>query len=148
MAKKLDVREYEAELIKVLDGDTIDCYIDLGFDLKIKKRIRYMGIDTWESRTRDAEEKVKGLAAKARNKELLEAGKFKLKSFGTGKFGRVLGEVFVETDNGLQSVNQILIDEGHAYEYDGGKKKKFIAEIKEEKAAKKKDLVDKPAEEE
>ena len=53
MGKKLDVREYEAELIKVLDGDTIDCYIDLGFDLKIKKRIRYMGIDTWESRTRD-----------------------------------------------------------------------------------------------
>ena len=52
MGKKLDVREYEAELIKVLDGDTIDCYIDLGFDLKIKKRIRYMGIDTWESRTR------------------------------------------------------------------------------------------------
>ena len=53
MAKKLDSREYEAELIKVLDGDTIDCYIYLGFDLKIKKRIRYMGIDTWESRTRD-----------------------------------------------------------------------------------------------
>ena len=147
MAKKLDAREYEAELIKVLDGDTIDCWIDLGFDLKIKKRIRYMGIDTWESRTRDLDEKKKGLAAKARNKELLEAGRFKLKSFGTGKFGRVLGEVFVETDNGLQSVNQILIDEGHAYEYDGGKKKKFIAEIKKEKAAKKEDLVDKLAEE-
>ena len=59
MGKKLDVREYEAELIKVLDGDTIDCYIDLGFDLKIKKRIRYMGIDTWESRTRDLDEKKK-----------------------------------------------------------------------------------------
>ena len=80
MAKKLDVREYQCELIKVLDGDTIDCYIDLGFDLKIKKRIRYMGIDTWESRTRDLEEKAKGLLAKARNKELLEAGVFKLKS--------------------------------------------------------------------
>ena len=63
MAKKLDTREYEAELVKVLDGDTIDCYIDLGFDLKIKKRIRYMGIDTWESRTRDLEEKAKGLKA-------------------------------------------------------------------------------------
>ena len=142
MAKKLDAREYEAELIKVLDGDTIDCWIDLGFDLKIKKRIRYMGIDTWESRTRDLEEKAKGLKAKARNKELLEGGVFKLKSFGTGKFGRVLGEVFVETDNGLQSVNQILIDEGHAYEYDGGKKKAFVAEIATEKAAKKEDLVD------
>ena len=147
MAKKLDAREYEAELIKVLDGDTIDCYIDLGFDIKIKKRVRYMGIDTWESRTRDLAEKEKGLAAKARNKELLEAGTFKIVSHGTGKFGRVLGEVFVETENGLESVNQILINEGHAYEYDGGKKKKFIAEIKKEKDGKKKDLVDKPAEE-
>ena len=151
MAKKPASFEYNATLIKVLDGDTIDCWIDLGFDLKIKKRVRYMGIDTWESRTRDLEEKKKGLAAKARNKELLESGTFKLVSHGTGKFGRVLGEVFIEIlepARSLESVNQILIDEGHAYEYDGGKKKKFIAEIKEEKAAKKKDLVDKPAEEE
>ena len=162
MAKKLNVREYEAELIKVLDGDTIDCYIDLGFNLKVKKRIRYMGIDTWESRTRDLDEKKKGLAAKARNKELLEAGNFKLKSFGTGKFGRVLGEIFVspdavghtisenvdKTSDGLVSINDILINEGHAYEYDGGKKKKFVSEIATEKAAKKEDLVDKPAEEE
>ena len=162
MSKKLDAREYEAELIKVLDGDTIDCYIDLGFDLKIKKRIRYMGIDTWESRTRDKNEKVKGLAAKARNKELLEAGVFKIVSYGTGKFGRVLGEIFVSPDavgheiaenvdkssDGLVSINDILINEGHAYEYDGGKKKKFVAEIETEKAAKKEDLVDKPAEEE
>ena len=161
MSKKLDAREYEAELIKVLDGDTIDCYIDLGFDLKIKKRIRYMGIDTWESRTRDKNEKVKGLAAKARNKELLEAGVFKIVSYGTGKFGRVLGEIFVspdavgheisenvdKTSDGLVSINDILINEGHAYEYDGGKKKKFVAEIETEKAAKKEDLVDKPAEE-
>ena len=78
---------------------------------------------------------------------MLESCTFKLVSHGTGKFGRVLGEVFVETDNGLQSVNQILINEGHAYEYDGGKKKKFVAEIEIEKAAKKEDLVDKPAEE-
>ena len=147
MAKKPASFEYNGTLIRVLDGDTIDCYIDLGFDLKIKKRIRYMGIDTWESRTRDKEEKVKGLAAKARNKELLEAGTFKIISHGTGKFGRVLGEVFVETENGIESVNQILINEGHAYEYDGGKKKKFVAEIENEKAGKKQDLVDKPAEE-
>ena len=161
MGKKLDVREYEADLIKVLDGDTIDCYIDLGFDLKIKKRIRYMGIDTWESRTRDLDEKKKGLAAKARNKELLEAGVFKIVSYGTGKFGRVLGEIFVSPDavgheisenvdrstDGLVSINDILINEGHAYEYGGGKKKKFVSEIETEKAAKKEDLVDKPAEE-
>ena len=160
MGKKLDVREYQCELIRVLDGDTIDCYIDLGFNLKVKKRVRYMGIDTWESRTRDKEEKVKGLAAKARNKELLEAGVFKIVSYGTGKFGRVLGEIFVspdavghevsenvdKTSDGLVSINDILINEGHAYEYDGGKKKKFVSEIEKEKAGKKEDLVDKPAE--
>jgi len=110
MGKKLEVREYEAELIKVLDGDTIDCYIDLGFDLKVKKRIRYMGIDTWESRTRDLDEKKKGLAAKARNKELLEAGKFKLISFGTGKFGRVLGEVLSHLNMSVtRLMNQLTI---------------------------------------
>ena len=156
--------EYNAQLIKVLDGDTIDCYIDLGFDLKIKKRVRYMGIDTWESRTRDLEEKKKGLAAKARNKELLAAGTFKIVSYGTGKFGRVLGEIFVSPDavgenavipesvdrnkDGLVSINDILIAEGHAYDYHGGKKKDFEKEIAKEKAAKKEDLVDKPAEEE
>ena len=113
-----------------------------------------MGIDTWESRTRDLEEKAKGLLAKARNKELLEQGVFKLKSFGQGKFGRVLGEVFVSPDyvgehivecidnpdsqidlssDGWVSVNDILIEEGHAYDYHGGKKKDFKNEIKEEK---------------
>jgi len=161
MAKKPASFEYNGTLDRVLDGDTIDCFIDLGFDLKIKKRIRYMGIDTWESRTRDLDEKKKGLAAKARNKELLEAGVFKIVSHGTGKFGRVLGEVFVSPDSvghevaenvdrsadGLVSINDILINEGHAYEYDGGKKKAFVNEIAVEKAAKKEDLVDKPAEE-
>ena len=164
MAKKPASFEYNGTLVRVLDGDTIDCYIDLGFDLKIKKRVRYMGIDTWESRTRDLEEKKKGLAAKARNKELLEAGTFKIVSYGTGKFGRVLGEIFVSPDavgenavipesvdrnkDGLVSINDILIAEGHAYDYHGGKKKDFEKEIAKEKAAKKEDLVDKPAEEE
>ena len=113
-----------------------------------------MDIDTWESRTRDKEEKVKGLAAKARNKALLEEGVFKLKSFGTGKFGRVLGEIFVDPEivgehinecianddsdidldhDGWVSVNDILIEEGHAYEYYGGKKKDFEEEMKKEK---------------
>jgi len=156
MAKKPASFEYNGTLVKVLDGDTIDCYIDLGFDLKIKKRIRYMGIDTWESRTRDLDEKKKGLAAKARNKELLEAGVFKIISFGTGKFGRVLGEIFVSPEyvgdhineciaspdsgidlsaDGWVSVNDVLIEEGHAYDYHGGKKKDFKKEIKEEKKA-------------
>ena len=65
MSKKLDFREYECELIKVVDGDTIDCWIDLGFKTRLKKRVRYMGLDTWESRTRDLEEKKKGLACKS-----------------------------------------------------------------------------------
>ena len=154
MAKKPAAFEYNGTLVKVLDGDTIDCFIDLGFDLKIKKRIRYMGIDTWESRTRDLEEKAKGLKAKARNKELLEGGVFKCISHGTGKFGRVLGEIFVSPDivgvhiqecienddhdidlshDGWVSVNDILKEEGHAYDYHGGKKKDFKKEIKEEK---------------
>ena len=163
MAKKPASFEYNGTLVKVLDGDTIDCYIDLGFDLKIKKRIRYMGIDTWESRTRDLDEKKKGLAAKARNKELLEGGVFKLISHGTGKFGRVLGEIFVSPDivgdhinecisnpessidlsvDGWVSVNDILIEEGHAYDYHGGKKKDFKNEIKEEKAKAKESIKD------
>ena len=161
MGKKVASFEYNGTLVKVIDGDTIDAYIDLGFALKIKKRIRYMGIDTWESRTRDLDEKAKGLLAKARNKELLEAGVFKIVSHGTGKFGRVLGEIFVSPDavgheisedidrssDGLVSINDILIAEGHAYEYTGGKKKDFVAEMAAEKAAKKEDLVDKPTEE-
>jgi len=172
MAKKPASFEYNGTLVKVLDGDTIDCYIDLGFDLKIKKRIRYMGIDTWESRTRDLEEKAKGLEAKARNKHLLEAGVFKLISHGTGKFGRVLGEIFVSPEvvgdhikecianndhdidlsvDGWVSVNDILIEEGHAYDYHGGKKKDFVVqaakEITEAKKEASKDYVDKTAEE-
>ena len=125
MAKKLDVREYQCELINVLDGDTIDCYIDLGFNMKTKKRIRYMGIDTWESRTRDLEEKAKGLKAKEFTKKMLERneGNFKIISHGVGKYGRVLGELFIEGED--KSLNELLKDHGHAYEYHGGKKKEF-----------------------
>ena len=133
MGQKPASFEYNGTLVKVLDGDTIDCYIDLGFDLKIKKRIRYMGIDTWESRTRDLDEKKKGLAAKARNKELLESvssksGYFRIKSYGTGKYGRVLADIFVQDKEGNAiNVNQQLIKEGHAYIYEGGKKKVFTS---------------------
>ena len=108
MSKKMDFREYECELIKVVDGDTIDCWIDLGFKVKWKARVRYMGLDTWESRTRDLDEKKKGLAAKARNKELLEGGVFKLISHGTGKFGRVLGEIFVSPDIVGDHINECI----------------------------------------
>ena len=123
---------YKAKLERVIDGDTVDALIDLGFDTWVKKRIRYKGIDTWESRTKDLDEKKLGLAAKDRNKELLESvsskpGYFRLKSHGVGKYGRVLGEVFVKDIEGIEyNVNQTLIDEGHAYVYDGGKKKMFV----------------------
>ena len=68
----MDKYIYRAKLERVVDGDTIDALIDVGFDIWVKKRIRYMGIDTWESRTRDLDEKSKGMAAKYRNQELLE----------------------------------------------------------------------------
>ena len=132
MAKKMDKHIYSAKLQRVVDGDTCDALIDLGFDTWVKKRIRYKGIDTWESRTKDLDEKKLGLAAKDRNKELLESvsskpGYFRLKSYGVGKYGRVLGEIFVKDIEGIEyNVNQTLIDEGHAYEYEGGKKKMFV----------------------
>ena len=122
---------YRGKLERVVDGDTIDALIDVGFDIWIKKRIRYSGIDTWESRTRDLAEKAKGLEAKARNKELLmeissKPGYFRLRSFGLGKYGRLLGEVHIMDKNGNQiSINEQMIAEGHAYVYDGGKKKVF-----------------------
>jgi len=127
----MDKYIYRGKLERVVDGDTIDALIDVGFDIWIKKRIRYSGIDTWESRTRDLEEKAKGLEAKARNKELLleissKSGYFRLKSYGVGKYGRVLGEIFIEDKDGKQyNINQTLISEGHAYVYEGGKKKVF-----------------------
>ena len=124
---------YRGKLERVVDGDTIDALIDVGFDIWIKKRIRYSGIDTWESRTRDLEEKAKGLEAKARNKELLieissKSGYFRLKSYGVGKYGRVLGEIFIQDSNdNTICINNQLISEGHAYVYEGGKKKMFTS---------------------
>ena len=119
-------REYSAKLLRVVDGDTADAMIDLGFNVWIKNRIRFHGVDAWESRTRDKEEKVKGLAAKSYVKNLLEnsdEGKFKIVSHGVGKYGRCLGELFVKGQD--TSVNELLKENGHAYEYHGGKKKIF-----------------------
>ena len=124
--KKLDKHNYSAKLDRVVDGDTCDAMIDLGFNTWVKKRIRFMGVDTWECRTRDLEEKKKGLAAKAYVKDLLENsddGKFSIISHGVGKYGRVLGELFVKGHE--TSVNELLKENGHAYEYDGEKKKVF-----------------------
>ena len=124
---------YKAKLVRVVDGDTVDALIDVGFDIWFKKRIRFKGIDTWESRTRNLEEKALGLKAKARTKELLESvssksGYFRLKSYGLGKYGRVLGELFIMDKEGKQwNINKTLINEGHAYVYEGGTKKRFTS---------------------
>jgi len=112
--------EYKCEIDRVVDGDTVDANIDLGFDISIHKRIRLTGIDTPESRTRDLEEKKRGLAAKNRLIELLGNGEFILESREVGKFGRVLGTIHV----GKSNINDQLVEEGHAVEYWGGKKKK------------------------
>ena len=119
---------YRIKVLKVIDGDTIDAEIDLGFDVKIKKRIRFMGINTPESRTRDLEEKARGLAAKDRVKQLLDGcANITLCSHGVGKFGRCLGEIMLDMVDGqekltLESLNRLLINEGQAVEYHGGKR--------------------------
>ena len=124
--------EYKAIISKVVDGDTIDATIDLGFKTWKKIRVRMEGINTPESRTRDLEEKKLGLAAKARLKEILEYNNNEcvLKVSGVGKLGRALASVYVDTLSPTSdktsiteiNVNKQLIEEGHAVAYDGGKR--------------------------
>ena len=116
---------YKAKLDRVIDGDTIDVNIDLGFDISVHKRIRLAGIDTPESRTRDLEEKKRGLASKARLIELLDKGDLVVESKDVGKYGRVLGVLHIyPKDLDLPiNVNDRLVEEGYATEYLGGKKK-------------------------
>jgi len=118
--------EYKVKVVKVVDGDTVDVDIDLGFGVWLKdERVRIMGIDTPESRTRDKVEKKFGLASKARLKELLDKTailKTQVNKNGEdmkGKFGRILGD-FVSNDGRM--VTDILVDEGHAVAYFGGSK--------------------------
>ena len=116
--------EYKVKITRVIDGDTVDAEVDLGFDTFIKDRIRLMGLDTPESRTRNKKEKALGLAAKAYLKELLKKNKgdiiLRTSKEGKGKFGRILGTLLIY--DGMTSVNQMLIDEGHARDYFGGSK--------------------------
>jgi micrococcal nuclease len=105
-----------------VDGDTVDAIIDLGFNIHVTKRIRLYGIDAPESRTRDKEEKVRGLAAKARLKELLDKKqKMYIESFGEGKFGRLLAKIFV--GEAQVDVINLMIAEGHGKAYYGGNRK-------------------------
>tara|TARA_Y100001938_G_C7912952_1_gene340535 strand:- start:160 stop:552 length:393 start_codon:yes stop_codon:yes gene_type:complete len=112
---------YKCELDRVVDGDTVDVNIKLGFDVVLRnQRVRLAGIDTPESRTRDLEEKKLGLQAKALLTELCYEG-FVLHSLGRGKYGRILGVLY---DHGGESINQKLIEANLAVEYWGGKKTK------------------------
>tara|TARA_R100000152_G_C6667765_1_gene104919 strand:- start:93 stop:449 length:357 start_codon:yes stop_codon:yes gene_type:complete len=115
---------YKAKLDRVVDGDTIDVNIDLGFDISVHKRVRLAGINAPESRTKDLEEKKKGLASKARLMELLDKGDLVVESKELGKYGRVIGDLTIYPDDlGLPiNINETLIEEGHAVEYDGGKR--------------------------
>ena len=125
------------EINRVVDGDTIDVTIDLGFDLYKKERVRVAGIDTPEKRTRDLEEKALGIDATNYLKNKLEdtiAGdeeltiRTELKG-GMGKYGRLLGWLYIGEDT--VSVNEIMIDEGYAWCYDGGTKQKNFEELRE-----------------
>jgi len=125
-------------VLKVVDGDTIDAAIDLGFDISLTKRIRLAGVDTPESRTTDVKEKALGLEVKEWLKKKLEGQtdiivKTELPD-STEKYGRILGHLFigdkeVSAVNKKKSVNNQMIDEGYAWEYDGGTKKKDFAEL-------------------
>ena len=126
---ELKVNEYDVVLLKAVDGDTVDVDIDLGFGIWLRdERVRIMGIDTPESRTSDKVEKVFGLAAKTRLKELLENGAVLVTTEDKsgedmkGKFGRILGD-FRAPDGRL--VTDILIEEGHCVAYFGGSKEEI-----------------------
>ena len=122
---------------RVVDGDTIDVTIDLGFDLYKKERVRVAGVDTPEKRTRDKEEKELGLDATAWLKEKLDGAlrgddelviRTELVG-GVGKYGRLLGWLYV--GDGDTSLNEQMIEEGYAWAYDGGTKKKDFEELRE-----------------
>jgi endonuclease YncB( thermonuclease family) len=125
------------EINRVLDGDTIDVTIDLGFDLYKKERVRVAGVDTPEKRTRDLEEKKLGIDATNWLKEKLEgaiSGDDELSVRtelvgGVGKYGRLLGWLYI--GDAELSLNEQMITEGYAWEYDGGTKQKNFEELKE-----------------
>ena len=112
---------YKVDVTRIVDGDTVDVDIDLGFGMIYKKqRVRMMGIDTPESRTRDLEEKFYGKASKANLEKILSGQEIQLVSHDKGKFGRILGELFI--GGASYSVNQQQIDENHAVPYFGQSK--------------------------
>ena len=131
---------YNATCTRVVDGDTVDAMIDLGFGVHVKKRIRLAGINAPESRTRDKQEKILGLAAKDRLIAIMNGADnfFELESQELGKYGRVLVRLHISKLDGKDvitkvCVNDSLVNEGYAVEYDGGKReKKVVVEEKQD----------------
>ena len=125
------------EINRVLDGDTIDVTIDLGFDLFKKERVRVAGVDTPEKRTRNLEEKALGIDATNWLKDKLEStlsgdDELSIRTElvgGVGKYGRLLGWLYVGEDT--VSLNELMITEGYAWEYDGGTKQKDFESLRE-----------------
>ena len=119
------------QITKVVDGDTIDADIDLGFDISLSKRIRLAAVDTPESRTADANEKKYGLESKEWLKHKVENAKNILIKTelpdSTEKYGRIIGHLFINDQE--KSLNDQMINEGYAWTYDGGTKKKNFAEL-------------------
>ena len=114
---------------RVVDGDTIDISIDLGFDLTKKERVRLAGIDTPEKRTKDQKEKEMGYqATEFLEMHLMEAKKLTVKTEKEGKFGRMLGWLY-KSETDTTSINQIMIDKGYAWAYDGGTKEKNLDDL-------------------
>jgi micrococcal nuclease len=119
------------QITRVIDGDTIDADIDLGFDISLSKRIRLAAVDTPESRTSDANEKKYGLESKEWLKHKVENAKNILIKTelpdSTEKYGRIIGHLFINDQE--KSLNDQMITEGYAWTYDGGTKKKNFAEL-------------------
>ena len=114
---------------RVVDGDTIDISIDLGFDLTKKERVRLAGIDTPEKRTKNPKEKEMGYqATEFLEMHLMEASKLTVKTEKEGKFGRMLGWLY-KSENDTTSINQIMIDKGYAWAYDGGTKVRNLEDL-------------------
>ena len=118
--------EYKCKVKRVVDGDTMDVVLDLGFDIFHACRVRLAGIDTPESRTRDLDEKARGKLSKAYLKETIKGKKIVLKTKikdAKGKFGRVIAEVWAEFEEGsMRNVNELMIKEAYAVKYNAGNK--------------------------
>ena len=118
--------EYNSRVIKVVDGDTLDIEIDLGFDVTIKQRVRLNGIDTPETKTKNKEEKLAGLRAKKITEDCVKGAKIVVvKTHKDDKYGRILVDLIADGIN----LNERLVNEGFAWKYDGGTKDKDLTQL-------------------